>query len=205
MQRATRLEVLQVLRVSSPNGRLAAMRLWILLSLPLILALGCTVVKDTDYIEPGTVCEIIAWQPKWSTHVSEEAELKFRNGTGVLLRSGTRIAVLREVPPRGTRFRNTMIPQNAVHVLDGPYKGSAGVVMRPHLRVTSEPKRLDLVESEPPPAQPATPESEANKAASSSLKGENATPRPTDAAEPSSKSVDAAKSASTEKAPAATQ
>src|SRR5271166_6666466 len=163
------------------------MRPQILRSLPLILVLGCTVAKDIDYIEPGTVCEIIPWQPKWSTRVSEQAELNFKTGGGVLLTSGTRIAVLREVPPRDTRFRNTVIPQNAVQVLDGPYKDAAGVVMRPHLRVTSEPKRLDLVASETPPAQPATTKSEANKATGSPPKDASATPKRPDAAEPTSR------------------
>ena len=181
------------------------MRPQILRSLPLILLLGCTVAKDIDYIEPGTVCEIIPWQPKWSTRVNEQAELNFKNGGGVLLTSGTRIVVLGEVPPRDTRFRNTVILQSAVHVLDGPQKAAVGVVMRPHLRVTSEPKRLDLVESEPPPAQPATPKSEANEATGSPPKDESATPKRPDAAEPTSRPGNAAKSTPAEKAAPAIQ
>ena len=176
------------------------MRPQILRSLPLILVLGCTVAKDIDYIEPGTVCEIIPWQPKWSTRVNDQAELNFKSGGGVLLTSGTRIVVLGEVPPRDTRFRNTMILQSAVHVLDGPQKAAVGVVMRPHLRVTSEPKRLDLVASEPPPAQPATPKSEANEATGSPPKDESATPKRPDAAEPTSRPGNAAKSTPAEKA-----
>ncbi len=181
------------------------MRPQILRSLPLLLLLGCTVAQDIDYIEPGTVCEIIPWQPKWSTRVNEQAELNFNNGGGVLLKSGTRIAVLREVPPRDTRFRNTMIAQSAVRVLDGPHEDALGVVMRPHLRVTPEPKRLDLVESEPSPAQPATSKSEANKATGSSPKDTSATPKRADAAEPTSKPGNAAKSTSAEEAASATQ
>jgi hypothetical protein len=180
------------------------MRLQILRSLPLIVLLGCTVAKDIDYIEPGTVCEIIPWQPKWSTRANEQAELNTRDGGGVLLKSGTYVAVLGEVPPRDTRFRNTMIPQNAVRVLDGPYKDAVGVVTRPHLRVTSEPKRLDLVEAERPPAQPATPGSEASKAVSPSPKDESAAPKRPDAAQPTAKPGNAAKAASTEKAAPAT-
>jgi hypothetical protein len=179
------------------------MKPWILLSLPLILLLGCTVAKDIDFIEPGTVCEIIPWQPRWSTRLSDEAALSFSNGTGIMLKSGTRIAVLREVPPRDTRFRNTKILQNAVHVLDGPFEGVEGVVMRPHLRVTSEPMRLDLVKPAPPPAQPATPAGEANKLASPALKGENATPKQGDQAEPATKPGTAAMSSSSGKAAAA--
>ena len=199
------LEVLRASRVSSLNSWLAAMRPQILRSLPLILVLGCTVAKGIDYIEPGTVCEIIPWQPKWSTRVNEQAELNFRSGSGVLLTSGTRIAVLRKVPPRNTRFRNTVIPQSAVHVLDGPYKDVVGVVMLPHLRVTSEPKRLDLVEPEPPPAQPATPKSEANEATGSPPKDASATPKRADAAEPTSRPEHAAKSTLAEETAPATQ
>ena len=176
------------------------MRPQILRSLPLILLLGCTVAKDIDSIEPGTVCEIIPWQPKWLTRASEQAELNFKDGGGVLLTSGTRIAVLRKVPPRNTRFRNNVIPQSAVHVLDGPYKDAVGVVMLPHLRVTSEPKRLDLVEPEPPPAQPATPKSEANEATGSPPKDATATPKRPDATEPTSRPGNAAKSTPAEKA-----
>lgn len=181
------------------------MRPPILRSLPLIVLVGCTVAKDIDDIEPGTVCEIIPWQPKWSTRVKEQAELNTRSGGGILLDSGTRIAVLREVPPRDTRFRNTVIPRNAVHVLDGPFKDAVGVVMRPHLRVTSEPKRLDLVQSESPPAQPATPKSEATTEAGSSPKDANETSRRPDAAGRTSKPENAAKSATSEIAAPAAQ
>ena len=210
MQPATWLQVLQLPRVSFLKQRRAAMRPLILRYLPLLLLLGCTVARDIDYIEPGTVCEIIPWQPKWSTRVNEQAELNARNGSGALLKSGTHVAVLREVPPRDTRFRNTVIPQNAVHVLDGPYKDIVGVVMRPHLRLTDEPKRLDLVEGERRPAQPATPETPAtpeskeNKAVSPSPKSESATPKRPDAVDPTKKPGDAVKSASTETAAPAT-
>jgi hypothetical protein len=160
------------------------MRRRILLILPLILLGGCTVARDADFVEPGTVCEIIPWKPSWSTHVNEQAEIATRNGAGALLQSGTRVAVLGEVPPRDTRIRNTKIPQNVVHVLDGPYKGSVGVVFRPHLRITSEPKRVDLVNSHPTPAKPAGSESEAKRAESPSPNEEAATPKRADAAEP---------------------
>jgi hypothetical protein len=77
--------------------------------------------------------------------------------------------------------------------------------MRPHLRVTSEPKRDDVVKPEASSAKPPGSDSEAKKAEGSSPKEDNATSKRADAAEPAPQPENAPKPASTLKAAPASQ